>query len=299
MNPTKWVVEKNSDTNKKKRFFLKQNSAIKRCRFDKKTIKLNSLTIMKNCVSYYGGKLSMLCHILPLIPEHKKYVEPFAGGAAVFFAKEPVKTEVLNDTNRMVINFYEQAIQNPEKLKKQINDTMHSRSLHHDCWVIYNHPHLFSKLELAKAFFVLSNQSFNKAIGPCWDFSTKVGSKKALLNQEFTKRLENTQIECRDANLVIKDRDSLDTFFYIDPPYYNSNCGHYGGYSIEDFEKLLINLTKIKGKFILSSYQSDILDKYVKENGWSLKSYDMLLCTSRQGKRKTEILVANYLLPDN
>lgn len=40
---------------------------------------------MKTPISYYGGKQSMLTTILPLIPEHSIYVEPFFGGEAVFF----------------------------------------------------------------------------------------------------------------------------------------------------------------------------------------------------------------------
>ncbi|MEG1485585.1 MAG: DNA adenine methylase [Bacteroidales bacterium] len=45
---------------------------------------------MKTPISYYGGKQTLLKHILPLIPEHSLYTEAFAGGYAVLFAKEPV-----------------------------------------------------------------------------------------------------------------------------------------------------------------------------------------------------------------
>ena len=38
-------------------------------------------------ISYYGGKQTMLPHILPLIPEHAIYTEAFFGGGAVFWAK--------------------------------------------------------------------------------------------------------------------------------------------------------------------------------------------------------------------
>ena len=48
----------------------------------------------------------MLMHILPLIPEHDVYLEAFAGGAAVFFAKQKSTIEVLNDVNGNVANFY-------------------------------------------------------------------------------------------------------------------------------------------------------------------------------------------------
>jgi len=64
----------------------------------------------------------------------------------------------------------------------------------------------------------------------------------------------NVQLECADALYVIQSRDTINTFFYCDPPYYNSDCGHYNRYSEEDYENLLKLLAGIKGKFILSSY---------------------------------------------
>jgi DNA adenine methylase len=41
---------------------------------------------MKTPLTYYGGKQQLSATILKLIPEHKRYVEPFTGGSAVFFA---------------------------------------------------------------------------------------------------------------------------------------------------------------------------------------------------------------------
>lgn len=35
---------------------------------------------MKTPISYYGGKQTLLKHILPLIPNHKLYTEAFCGG---------------------------------------------------------------------------------------------------------------------------------------------------------------------------------------------------------------------------
>ena len=57
-------------------------------------------------ISYYGGKQTMLPYILPLIPKHEVYTESFFGGGAVFWAKEQVKTEIINDFNANVYNFY-------------------------------------------------------------------------------------------------------------------------------------------------------------------------------------------------
>lgn len=60
----------------------------------------------KTPISYYGGKQAMLKKILPLIPDHVVYVEPFFGGGAVFFAKDKSEVEIINDYNSNVANFY-------------------------------------------------------------------------------------------------------------------------------------------------------------------------------------------------
>lgn len=48
---------------------------------------------MKSPIIYYGGKTSMIPHILPLIPEHEVYTETFFGGGAIFWAKPKVPNE--------------------------------------------------------------------------------------------------------------------------------------------------------------------------------------------------------------
>ena len=57
--------------------------------------KITSKTIARAIIPWMGGKRKLIDHILPLFPEHTCYVEPFAGGAAVFFAKEPSNCDVL------------------------------------------------------------------------------------------------------------------------------------------------------------------------------------------------------------
>nr|DAS50173.1 MAG TPA: DNA adenine methylase [Caudoviricetes sp.] len=75
-------------------------------------------------ISYYGGKQTMLPHILPLIPQHKIYTEPFFGGGAVFWAKEQTKTEIINDFNANVFNFYKVLKTDFEELRMLIEKTI-------------------------------------------------------------------------------------------------------------------------------------------------------------------------------
>jgi len=62
------------------------------------------------------------------------------------------------------------------------------------------------------------------------------------------------------AHKVILRYDTPEAFHYVDPPYFNSNMGHYAGYTSIDFERDLDVLSKVKGKFLLSSYPSEILE---------------------------------------
>lgn len=248
----------------------------------------------------------MLKHILPLIPEHRIYTESFFGGGAVFFQKEPSEAEVINDTNSMAICFYEVCKTDFEKLKEKIESTAFSRATYKVACAIYQMPHLFNKLQCAWAFYVGTNMGFSCQIGS-WGFdkySKRVKSfqnKKLAFDQSILKRLENVQIECKDACEVIKQRDMPDAFHYVDPPYINVNQGHYSGYSNEEYITLLETLSKIKGKFLLSSYPTDILKEYAEKHGWYTKVFDKPLSANRgeSGKaraRKTEVLTANYPL---
>ncbi len=62
----------------------------------------------------------MLPILLSMLPEHTTYIEPFFGGGALFWAKEPVKVEVINDFNANVCNFYEVLKTNFTELQEMV-----------------------------------------------------------------------------------------------------------------------------------------------------------------------------------
>jgi len=259
----------------------------------------------KTPISYYGGKLNLLKEILPRIPKHRIYTESFFGGGAVFFVKEPVESEIINDTNGMVMNFYEVVKANFEELKLRIESTLFARDAYTIAWTVYRMPHHFKdKVFRAWAFFVATNMGFSCKIGS-WGYDKYGKRPKAFLNKKLrfdkkiSERLERVQVENNDACKVIQSRDAEDAFHYVDPPYIGSNQGHYGGYSEVDFIKLLETLSEVKGKFLLSSYPSEILDEYTTKNGWYTKTFEKPLsasngATQKKRKRKTEVLTANY-----
>jgi len=260
---------------------------------------------MNTPISYYGGKQNLVSTILPLIPIHEIYTEPFVGGGAIFWAKPKSKVEVINDYNRELINFYE-CVQNEfVDLEKMVRISLHSRSLHNDATVVYANPHMFSRIKRAWAVWVLASQSFSSQLDGTFGYdrmsgttSSKITNKREAFTMDYSIRIQNVQIENTDALRIISSRDYDRAFHYCDPPYFNSDCGHYDGYSKDDFANLLSLLSTIKGKFLLSSYPSEILEEYTKEHGWWTKTIDQTVSVANNSnkprKKKTEVLTANY-----
>lgn len=255
---------------------------------------------MKTPITYWGGKQRLAAQICDLIPQHTTYCEPFFGGGAVFFQKEKSKVEIINDLNQFVVNFYIQTKTNFPALQSLILSTLHSRRRWRDALVMCEHPHLFSDLDRAWAFYTLTNQGYAGKIGT-WGFGTisacserKVKNARTQFVETIADRLDQVQIECNDALYLLQLRDRPTTFFYLDPPYFNSNMGHYGGYTAAHFERLLQHCAALQGKFLLSSYPSTILDEYKKKNNWHQVAIDQVVTASTKRKPKVEVLTANY-----
>jgi DNA adenine methylase len=259
---------------------------------------------MKTPLSYYGGKQQLANIILGLIPPHRLYCEPFLGGAAIFFAKEPSKIEVLNDTNGEIINFYEVLKRDFASLEKEVGISLHSRRQHRHAQVIYENPDMFGRIKRAWAIWMLANGSYGSKltggyaygrVGRC--HSRTMDNKRTNFSSEYTDRLRKVQIECCDALKVIASRDIGDAFFYLDPPYVGADQGHYDGYTQEDFDALLNILEGLKGKFLLSSYRNAHLTEFTRRNNWhtlELKMANTMTHGHKTQRGKIEVLTANY-----
>lgn len=181
---------------------------------------------LKTPLSYYGGKQKLAAKIISVIPDdHILYGEPFIGGGAVFFQKEPSQIEVLNDTNKELINFYKVVQNDFYALEKHIKITLHSRDLHRKAAVIYNNPDMFDEVKRAWAVWVLSSQSFSAALDNSWGYdrgdnttTKKITNKRNSFTEDIAIRLQNVQLECTDALRIISSRDAAKSFFYCDPP---------------------------------------------------------------------------------
>ncbi len=83
-------------------------------------------------LSYYGGKrgygkAQWIASFLPHTPD-SCYIEPFAGMAGVLLARAPVKTEILNDLNGRVVNWWRAVRDKPEEFGRLLEFTPFSRA---------------------------------------------------------------------------------------------------------------------------------------------------------------------------
>ena len=258
----------------------------------------NRKPIMKTPITYYGGKQKMLSVILPMIPEHSIYVEPFFGGGAVFWAKEPAQVEFINDINGEVANFYRVLQTDYDALKREVDQTLHSELMHREARAIYRSPEGHTPVRRAWAVWTLSHQSFYAILGSTWKCSMsrsvagQIQGRKENFTETYTRRLEHTSIFSRDALEILRRADRPTAFHYVDPPYFNSDMGHYGGYTADDFDQLLEVLSELKGRFMLSSYPSELLSEFTAAHGWYTVEVEQQ--RSAGGGRKVEVLTMNY-----
>lgn len=262
----------------------------------------------KTPLTYYGGKQRIASWIVDHIPEHRIYCEPFFGGGAVFFAKEPSYLEVINDLNDNLINFYLQMQKNFDELAAEIGTTLHSESMFKNSVLIYQGQKPATDIERAVATWVVFNQAINATVRGGWKFDNGTGGSHCGVVQHhfrqnfcpwLKKRLQNVQISCRDALTCIEQRDTVGTFFYLDPPYPGTDQGHYKGYTFDDLESLLELLQNIKGKFALSNYPSSLIDDYASKNHWQIITKTIKKDSNLQlnpTSVKTEVLLMNYTI---
>ena len=137
------------------------------------------------------------------------------------------------------------------------------------------------------------------------DDSKKNSSKFAAFHKKLTdegnvRRLKNiTACENMSFEEVIAKYDSPTTYFYCDPPYWNTE-DYYSlhGFGREEHFKLMNCLHNMKGKFSLSYYDFDGLnDMYPKDKyNWETKEF-VKASGARDGEAQSigeEVLIMNY-----
>lgn len=224
-------------------------------------------TILRPPFGYPGGKSRSVKHILPLLPMRDVYVEPFGGSAAVLIARAPVKLEVFNDRFAGVVAFY-QCLRD-ERLYKELIDfldmVLHSREefiTFQATWEDFTNP-----VQRAGMWYALTQYSFGsmgrnwgRAVTPKGIMAGKVARKLELFPR-LHERFKRVQVENQDWSQCIRDYDSPETVFYLDPPYVDAHQGaHKHTMTHSEHVALLNCVFNSKGFFAVSGYSNDLYE---------------------------------------
>jgi len=161
--------------------------------------------------------------------------------------------------------------------------------------------HAFSSISHEKIGFSYSASSY-KPEKPCPEPKMQILLRKLQKEENLEKLDKINKFECLDFQDLIEKYDDEESLFYLDPPYFSTEKNYYRG--LEHFgeaghARLAKILHKIKGKFILSYYDFEPLQKFFPkyEYRWEERTFNKA-STSIQKKDKDkgghEVLIMNF-----
>lgn len=266
---------------------------------------------MRGPLKWHGGKSYLAPKIRALMPPHVRYCEPYFGGGAVLLAGDGEGVaEFVNDLNHELIDFWFVLRDTPSRMLHKLWATPLSQVMFDEAASNLTHD---DRVQRATAFFIRNRQS-RQGLGK--DYCTPTSRLRRGMNEnvsawlsaidglpELHRRLQRVEIRCQDALRFIRDLDSDDTVFYCDPPYLHetrSSTKEYGQYEMaaEQHEALLHYLHRIKGRFILSGYPSQLYDSFAAVAGWKRVDFqiDNKASSAKDKPIKTECVWMNYAI---
>lgn len=226
-------------------------------------------------ICWMGGKQRLVKKLLSLIPEHHVYCEVFCGGAALLLNKPPSDVEVLNDIDGNLVNLFIIVRDRAKEFQAALKRLPYSRELY-ETW---RRPFLQGKtdessdpVERAVRFYYVIRSAFFSHPRKGWRFE-RCGSRKGNARQhaatlwnaltqldEIATRLRYVYIDHVDFRRCIRNWDSPQSFFFVDPPYYGTEQ-HIHAFTEQDHKDLAEILSRTKGKWLLTYNETPFIRK--------------------------------------
>ena len=210
----------------------------------------------KPILKWAGGKTQLLEHLLPKIPkEYNKYIEPFFGGGALFFALKP-NNSIIADSNPELINLYRVIAKDVNSLISELKNLKNEKEFFYD--TRKKEFSELSEIEAAARTIFLNKTAFNGLyrVNKKGQFNVPFGYYKnpKILDEDqllaASKLLKKTKILLGDFKDVLCENAKKGDFIFLDPPYLPvSKYSDFKRYTKEQFyEKDQISLANLVNK---------------------------------------------------
>lgn len=247
--------------------------------------------------------------LVDLLPkERNNYIEPMAGGAALFFAVHPTHA-ILADVNNDLINFYAVLKDRPQELFKKLAALSASRERYY----AFRSSKPRGSLQRAVRFAYLNRLAWNGLyrVNRRGEFNVPIGDRlpPAMWNESdllsASGALATTRLIAGDFREVARHAGAGD-FVFFDPPYPRGSCDGLGfnRYASRffaekdhrDLAELIAELTGLSVKVMLTLANADHLDGlYPGFMARTLVTSKALIACNGAGRKSVgELILTNY-----
>ena len=270
---------------------------------------INSYQKNKPILKWAGGKTQILTHLIRKVPEnYGKYIEPFFGGGALYFALSPEKA-IIADSNPELINFYKIVAKDVDSLIDELDGYVNDKDFFYEMRA--KDTNRLSKVEAAARTLYLNRTAFNGLyrVNKKGQFNVPFGAYKnpTIVNSQklllASRLLKEATIVSGDYKDVIATYAEERDFIFLDPPYLPvSEYSDFKRYTKEQFYEedqvelsLLVKKLNDKGCHILltNSNHPLIHDLY---SNYSIEVHQTKRNISSKGnKRKGEDVIVSAI----
>lgn len=257
---------------------------------------------LNSFMSWIGGKKSLRDLIVNLFPlYYERYIEVFGGAGWILFHKNPGNDfEVYNDFNSLLVNLYRCVRDKPNELIDALRYCLNSRE---DFDYVKNclaRDSPASDVQKAAWFYQLIRYSYASGLTSFGSQPHDIWGNFPLIEQAH-RRLAKVVIENKDFEKLIRQYDRPVSFFYCDPPYFETE-GYYknvgeDGFTEKDHIRLRDTLMNAQGKFLLSYNDCEFIRGLYDAPGIQIDAYTRINNIKQRydgGAQFPEILIANY-----
>ena len=254
---------------------------------------------MNSFMSWIGGKKALREEIVARFPlNYSRYIEVFGGGGWILFHKDPGRVfEVYNDFNPNLANLYRCVRDHPEELQEELRYVLNSRLDFDYMKKMMHSGTVLTDIKRAAYFYQLIRYSYASGLDSYGGQPHSMWNNFPLIHQAC-QRLQRVVIENKDFEKLIRQYDRPESFFYCDPPYYETEDYYQDvGFTRKDHERLANALCTMQGKFLLSYNDCPEIRELYSRPGIIIESTTRLSNIAQRyeaGKQYAELLISNY-----
>ena len=259
---------------------------------------------MNSFMSWIGGKKALRDEIIARFPtDYKRYIEVFGGGGWVLFHKAPGNDfEVYNDRNPNLVNLYRCVRDHPDELISELTYALNSRTDFDYIRKVMKTPTEIPDVKRAAYFYQLIRYSYASGLDSYASQPHSMWNNFPLITNACA-RLQKVVIENKDFEKLIDQYDRPESFFYCDPPYFETEDYYEDvGFTKDDHIRLADRLSSIEGKYLLSYNDCPEIRELYKSRGTRIESISRLSNIAQRyeaGKQYDELIISNYDTQEN